>query len=175
MITDDEIILAGKFNKPHGINGEIAATLDIDADLADVKCVVTDIDGIYVPFFIENVRPKSADTVLLSIAGIDNETKAAALSNHPIYLLRDDVDDIDDGDEDGFYAEDLIGYTIVDDRREAVGKITDYNDSTENVLFVVNTTDGNEIFIPVADELIEEIDTEKKIIYMSLPEGITQL
>lgn len=175
MITDDEIILAGKFNKPHGINGEIAATLDIDPDLAGVKCVVTDIDGIYVPFFIENVRPKSTDTVLLSIAGIDNETKAAALSNHPIYLLRDDVDDIDDGDEDGFYAKDLIGYTIVDDRREAVGKITDYNDSTENVLFVVNTNDGNEIFIPVADELIEEINTEKKIIYMSLPEGITQL
>ena len=175
MITDNEIILAGKFNKPHGINGEIAATLDIDADLAEVKCVVTDIDGIYVPFFIENVRPKSADTVLLSITGIDNETKAATLSNHPIYLLRDDVDDIDDGDEDGFYAEDLIGYTIVDDRREAIGKIIDYNDSTENVLFVVTTTDGNEIFIPVADELIEEIDTEKKIIYMSLPEGITQL
>lgn len=175
MITDDEIILAGKFNKPHGINGEIAATLDLDADLARIKCVVTDIDGIYVPFFIESVRPKSTDTVLLSIAGINNETAAATLSNHPIYLLRDDVDDIEDEDEDGFYAEDLIGYTIVDDRRDTIGKIVDYNDSTENVLFVVNTNDGNEIFIPVADELIEEIDTEKKIIYMSLPEGITQL
>ena len=176
MIKESEIILAGKFNKPHGINGELSATIDLDVDLSEVKCIVTDIDGLYVPFFVEGVRPKTADTVLLTIDGIDNEIKAGALSHHPIYLLRDDVDDDgDDADEDGFYASDLIGYTIVDTDGTPVGEVIDFNDSTQNVLFVVNTAEGDEIFIPVADELIEAIDTDTKVITMSLPEGIMNL
>lgn len=175
MITDNEIILAGKFNKPHGINGEISATLDIDIDMNDVKCIVTDIEGLHVPFFIERVRPKSAETLLLTIDGIDNEVKAVALSHHPIYLLRADAGEIDDDDEDGFYASDLIGYIIVDDDGKRVGEIVNFNDSTENILFMVETEDGDEIYIPVADEFIDAVDTEAKIITMSLPEGLTNL
>lgn len=175
MITADEIFPAGKFGKPHGINGEIAATLDVEADDLDAgNCVVAQIDGIYVPFFIEKVRPKNAETVLFTIEGIKTDTDASMLANHPLWLLRREFDFDEEQDADGFYASDLIGFRVTDDGKE-IGTITDFNDSTENVLFVVETKNGDEIFIPVADELIDSVDTDNKIINMTLPSGLTNL
>lgn len=76
MILRTDITEAGVFNKPHGIKGEISATLDFDIDLSDVKCIVLDVEGIFVPFFIVSVRPKTSETVLITINGIDSEQKA---------------------------------------------------------------------------------------------------
>ena len=73
MILESELIEAGKFNKPHGIKGEISATVDIDIDFDELKCVVMPIEGIFVPFFINSVRPKNGDTYLVTIDGVDSE------------------------------------------------------------------------------------------------------
>lgn len=62
MIKLTEIAEAGIFNKPHGIKGEISATLDFDIELDSVECIIIAVDGIFVPFFLESVRPKTAET-----------------------------------------------------------------------------------------------------------------
>ena len=64
MIRLSEIAEVGRFNKPHGIKGEISVSINTDIDLNDVKCVIVPIDGIFVPFFLQTVRPKTADTSL---------------------------------------------------------------------------------------------------------------
>ncbi|WP_368660092.1 PRC-barrel domain-containing protein, partial [uncultured Muribaculum sp.] len=58
---------------------------------------------------------------------------------------------------------------------EPVGTITDIEDSTENALFVINRPDGQPAYIPIADELIDEINPEERYIVMTLPEGILDL
>jgi len=177
VILESEIIEAGKFNKPHGIKGEISATVEIDIELDDVKCIIIPVDGIYVPFFIESVRPKNNDTYLISIDGVDSEGKAQYFTNHRFFILKSDLAESDDeyDEEDGYYAADLIGYTIEDDRAGKIGTITDINDTTQNVLFLVETDDGDEVYVPVADEFIISVDSEEKIIRTALPEGIVDL
>ena len=70
MITREELIAIGHYNKPHGVAGEISATIDVDADaLRELSCLVSEVDGIYVPFFINSCRSKSSETVLLTIDG----------------------------------------------------------------------------------------------------------
>ena len=96
-----------------------------------------------------------------------------------MYVLTSDnviaEDDIDEDDR-GLYASDLIGFTVIDDAtRQTVGEITDINDSTENVLFVVATPSSATVYLPVADEFITEIDTDRRILRMNLPEGILDL
>ncbi len=172
MITIDQIRPIGKFNKPHGIKGEISATIDIDLELADLRCIITDIDGIFVPFFINDIRPKTAETVLMTIDGIDNEISAQSLSNKPIYALATDVEDEDDND--GFYASDFIGFKIVENDNK-IGTITDIEDSTQNMLFILQTPGNNTMYIPIVDEFITEIDFDNKILFMNLPQGITEL
>ncbi|WP_280122459.1 ribosome maturation factor RimM [Duncaniella muricolitica] len=176
MILRTDITEAGVFNKPHGIKGEISATLDFDIDLSDVKCIVLDVEGIFVPFFIVSVRPKTSETVLITIDGIDSEQKARTLTGRPFYLLDSDIPEPDDADgEGGFYLSDLIGFTLADSIAGTVGEITDYNDATANLLLIVTTPDGEEVYIPVADEYIDEVDTDTRTLHTTLPSGIIDL
>ena len=172
MITD--IVEIGKFNKPHGLNGEISATLDVDP--TGLSCIIVDIDGINVPFFITSTRPKNAGTTLLRIDGVDSEEAVRMFVNKPVYALSTEVSEEERTDEDGFYASDFIGYDIIDDATSGrIGSITDIDDNTENVLFIVDTPDGGRAFIPVADEFITDIDTERRTLTMNLPQGLINL
>lgn len=175
MILPAEITEAGRFNKPHGIKGEISATLDIDVDLAEVKCLVMDVEGIFVPFFVKSVRPKTAETCLVTLDGVDSEEKARRFASRAFFILKTDLPESEEGDDEGFYAADLVGYEIKDAALGTLGEVTDINDVTDNVLFVVTSPDGHEILLPVADEFILYIDTDARVIETDYPEGILDL
>ncbi|MBD5344382.1 MAG: 16S rRNA processing protein RimM [Bacteroides sp.] len=175
MILPESIIDIATFNKPHGVNGELSVSVDSDVDFKELKCIVVELDGIFVPFFVESVRPRGAASVLLKIDGINNEKEAMKLARHTIYALKDDVDYEEPTDADGFYAEDMIGFKVSDSDSGEIGEITAVNDQTENILFVVTRADGSEVFIPVAEEMIEDIDPESKSCIMNLPEGLLDL
>ncbi|MDE7442675.1 MAG: 16S rRNA processing protein RimM, partial [Muribaculaceae bacterium] len=83
-MKSEEFVEIGKLQKPHGIKGEIVATIDADIDLEQLTYIVTVIDGLNVPFFINSLRPRSSESVLLTLEGIDNERDAAELSLLPI-------------------------------------------------------------------------------------------
>lgn len=92
MIEEKELVGIGKIGKPHGIHGEINVYLDEDVIADRLEKLVMNIDGIFVPFFIESIRPKRVDTVIMALDGIDTEQKAAELTNHEVYaLISDDV------------------------------------------------------------------------------------
>ncbi|WP_289159571.1 ribosome maturation factor RimM [uncultured Muribaculum sp.] len=174
MIESSELIEIGQLGKPHGIKGELNAVIDESVDIERLEKVALDIDGIYVPFFFNSIRPKRHDSVIVEIDGIDSEEKAAKLVNKTLYAFI--ADDVKTEDEDGgLYASDLIGYAIVHADGRKVGVITDINDSTENALFIVELPNGKSTYIPIADELIDEINEEEKYIVMTLPEGILDL
>ena len=172
MITQDEIIEIGNYNKPHGINGEISATFFCaPEDVTGFSCLISNIDGIYVPFFIEGSRIRNAQTLLLKIEGIKNEDEAKILSNHEIYILKKEYVA---GDNDEISADYFIGFTITDKNSGNIGIIDDIDDSTENVLFIVRNQE-REILIPIADDYIYDIDYDGKIINMNLPKGMIEL
>ena len=159
MITADQLIEIGRYNKAHGINGEISATFDCDTmAVGELSALVSPMDGIFVPFFVNGIRPKNNDTLLLKIDGISNETQAKRLVNCPIYALAEEMPE-----QDEVYCDFFIGFTI-----------TDVDDSTENALFVVEN-EGKTVYIPISEDFITEIDEQGKTIEMDLPEGILDL
>ena len=176
MITRDELILIGRYNKPHGVVGEISATVDVPADALDgLSCLVSDMDGIYVPFFVSACRTKGAQTVLLSIDGINDEREASMLVNHDIYALkRDYVQASDDADADGYPLDYFVGYELRDADGTVVGKIIDVDEQTENALFIIDH-DGSQLMVPACDDLIVEFDEEASVMVMDLPKGIMDL
>ena len=176
MITRDELIAIGRYNKPHGVAGEISATIYVDMDtLQGLSCLVTDIDGIFVPFFVNACRPKSQETVLLTIDGIDNEKEVSRLVNHDIYALKRDYrQESLDSDADGFPLDYFIGFELHDSDGKRVGEITDVDEQTENAIFIVDR-EGAELMVPATDELIVEFDLDKKVMVMDLPQGLLDL
>lgn len=178
MITREELIEIGVYNKPHGINGEISATFDYDIELVkDIECYVSEINGIYIPFFPDAKRAKTGATLLIKIEGIDNEISAKNLVNRKIYALKSEFTySIEDEiSEDGEFPLDyFIGFTINNDDDNTIGIIEEVDCSTENFLFIVNSNE-KQIFIPATDDFIIDINTENKILTMSLPEGILDI
>lgn len=171
MIGED-IIEIGRFGKPHGVGGEIAASVDVDIE--QLSCIVVNMDGIDVPFFINSVRSKGRDTVLVKIDGYESEPEVKIFVNKDIYALASEVDEDDSEDDEdgdgGFYASDFLGFMALEDDGTPLGKITDIDDNTENVLFIIDRPDsGKPLYIPVAPELIEAIDTESSTITFFSP------
>lgn len=174
MIKSDQLVEAGRLNKPHGINGEIVATLYDNIDTDKLECIILDIDGIFVPFFIDEIRPKGHETVILHIDGINDDGHIRELSNKTIYLTQDN-DALIEIEGDGMYASDIIGYSITTDIGTLVGEIVDVEDSTDNALFIVSRPDDTIVYIPIAEEMIESISPENRQIVMSLPDGLLEL
>lgn len=163
---------AGEFNKPHAIKGEISASFDPRVDVGALKCVVAEVNGLFVPFFIDAIRSRGADAVLLTIDGITDENEAKLLSRKPLYLLNGDAALAADDEDDGFYAEDLVGFSALDEDGAVIGKIAGVDSTTANVLFVIDRPDGSEALVPVADEFIDGIDPESATITLRLPDGL---
>ena len=176
MITRDELIAIGHYNKPHGVAGELSATVDVELEvLSGLSCLVSDIDGIFVPFFVNAIRPKSGDTMLLTIDGIEDEKEAARLVNRDIFALKRDYrQESIDAEADGYPLDFFIGFELRDSDGSRVGEIIDVDEQTENAIFVVER-DGSEIMVPATDDLIVEFDIDNKLMVMDLPDGLLDL
>lgn len=174
MINRKEIVEIGKILKPHGLSGEVNAIISPSVDIGSLGCIVIEIDGIFVPFFIEGWREKGQEARLLKIDGFNSSDSLSVIINKEIYALKKEIPD-DETEDDGIYLWDLKGYTILDEGGAAIGEITDYDDSTLNVVFMVKSAEGTEYLIPATDEFVVGIDTADKTITMDLPEGILNL
>lgn len=176
MIARDKVLHVGRFNKPHGVKGELSAIFDYDifGHGARPGHIFVMLDGLLVPFSLSTIRPKSAETVLLTLKGIGDESEASVLAGAPIFIEKELLPQYGGEDDDVVYLEDLVGYSVYDGDNK-LGSITGYDDSTDNVLFTIEDGNGNEMLVPAADELIDEIDEENAIVRMSLPQGLADL
>ena len=177
MIREEELVEIGKFQKTHALKGELNAILDIDPDyLEDGNPIVVNIDGIFVPFYAESVRSKGATSFLIQLSGQNSIEDARNFFNKTIYGLRKNLLDYYDSPvEEIVFDSDLPGYEVIDSEHGPLGVLEHIDDTTINALMVVETPDGNEIYIPYNEDFIDSIDDEKKIIFTSLPEGLVDL
>ena len=177
MIIREEILEIGQFNKTHGVKGEISATIYCASDdFARFSCVVSEIDGIFVPFFVSGMRPKSADTVLLTVDGFDTDVQAKALVNKTIYVLKKEYAAVSaDEDCDEMPIDYFIGFEARDTDGAVLGEIVDVDDSTENVLFVIENAQGDEFSVPAVDEFIADIREDENVVVLDLPIGILDI
>jgi len=171
MIQQNEIFPVGKIEKPHGLNGEMSFSFTTDVfDTADAEFFVIDMDGIFVPFFIEEYRFKSDTTGLLKLEGVDSEEKARSLIGHQIFLPQQFLNEMDDAE---LGLEYFVGFTVLNED-VLIGVLISVDETTENALFVLEK-DGEELLIPATDSYIVDIDHEKRILRMNLPEGLLGL
>lgn len=175
MIRQDELFAAGRYNKPHGIHGELSLSLVDEYDLEVGQCVVSEIDGLFVPFFISSVRPKTADTVLVRVDGITDENEAMMLANKTMYLLRGDYAADGDSEAHGIFLDDLNDAEVYDRQWGYIGRVSGYDDRTENILLLVSRPDGDTVALPMVEEFVDNYDSIARQLYMNLPEGILEL
>ncbi|KAA6342522.1 Ribosome maturation factor RimM [termite gut metagenome] len=174
MIKSEEVYKIGIFNKPHGIHGELYFTFTDDVfDRADCDYLICLLDGIFVPFYIENYRFCSDTIALIKLEGIDSVERARMFTRMEVYFpIKYVVEDTKTDEELSLNA--LIGFEIEDSIFGKLGQITAIDSSTVNTLFIIEGERG-ELLIPVCEEFIVKFDYKKKQIRMNLPEGLVNL
>ena len=166
MIREDDVYKIGRIGKPHGIGGEVTLRFSDDVfDRVDAEYLVLMVDGILVPFFIEEYRFRSDEVALVKFEDIDTMDRAAELTGCDVFFPRH----LADIDNDVLTWSQIVGYDIVDVASgKVIGRIESVDESTINVL--LELADGT--LIPAVDEFIDDIDHEARKLFMSLPDGL---
>lgn len=169
MIREEEVYKIGRLGKTHGVKGEITFQFDDDIfDRTDSDYLILKIDGILVPFFMEEYRFRSDSLVLVKFCDIDTQQRAAELTGCKVFFPRKLAEE----DEENINLSMLVGYDLVEaDNDKKVGTIASIDDSTANILFELE--DGK--LIPATDDLITRIDGQKRTITMQIPEGLLDI
>jgi len=170
MIRKEEVFRIGRLGKAHGIQGEVTLQLDDDIfDRVDADFLVLEVEGILVPFFMEEYRFRSDSTALVKFCDVDTQERARELTGCDVYFPLSLVPDEDDAPLSVAF---LVGFKLIDvGTGKNVGTIASVDDSTVNLLFELE--DGT--LIPANDDLITSIDKDKRQIIMELPEGLLNL
>ena len=169
MIKREDVYKIGRLGKAHGVKGEVSFQFDDDIfDTTDADYLILEIDGILVPFFMEEYRFRSDSLALVKFCDVDTQQRASELTGCDVYFPRTLAEE----SEDQLSLSSLVGFDIVEaSNSKVVGKIAAIDDTTQNILFELE--DGR--LIPASDELITNIDTNRQQIIMQIPTGLLEI
>ena len=97
MIRKEEVFKIGVINKPHGVKGEVSFTFTDDIfDRVDCDYLILLMDGILVPFFMEEYRFRSDNVALVKFEDIDTAEQARKFTNVEVYFPKKFMDEQED-------------------------------------------------------------------------------
>lgn len=169
MIKREDVYKIGRLGKAHGVKGEVSFQFDDDIfDTTDADYLILKIDGILVPFFMEEYRFRNDSLALVKFCDVDTQQRASELTGCDVYFPRTLAEE----SEGQLSLSSLVGFDIVEaSNSKVVGKIAAIDDTTQNILFELE--DGR--LIPASDELITNIDTNRQQIIMQIPTGLLEI
>lgn len=185
MITEEDVYKIGTLTRTHGVRGEVAFQFTDDVwDRVEADYLFLRLDGLLVPFFLEEWRFRSDSLALLKFEDIDSADVAQRIVGADVYFPKDlTPDDIDDEELTwqhfiGFEVWQAQPAPLPDGRGSGVGllgTVTSVLDQTANVLLVVTTPDGRELLIPAHEDFILEADHRDRRLLVSVPEELLTL
>lgn len=171
MIDEKEVYKIGQIGKPHGVRGEISFTFTDDVwDRVEADYLICRIDGILVPFFLDEYRFRGNSSALVKFEDMDTIEQVSEMNGVEVFFPYALTPDEEPEDYTLSY---FTGFEVVDEKAGKLGIIERVEDSTANVLFVVDGPKG-EILIPAVEAFIRDIDHQGRTIHMALPEGLLE-
>ena len=169
----DDCFQLGYIVRTHGIKGQVIAFFDVDypEDYEELESVFLLINGKLVPFFIDRIEPQAAAKFILKFEDLDTIQEAEKLKGVALYLPLTELPELE---EDQFYFHEVIGYQVIDEAKGELGTVTDFFAMPNQDLMAMDFQ-GQEVLIPVADEIILRTDKANKKIFVKLPEGLLEV
>ena len=172
-MLEKEVYKIGQLVKAHGVKGKAELSYTDDVFLrADIDYLFLRIDGLLVPFFMEECSMKGKGRALVKFEDIDTPEQVAGLLDAEVYFP---ISEIPEREEDPESWDFLTGFRVRDVKEGLVGEISSVNAESVNTILFVRKKDNTEVLIPLHKELVVEWDERKREIVMDLPEGLLTL
>ncbi len=158
-----EYVEAGRIVNTHGVSGEVKIEVWLDSPEYFRTFKRLYLGG-------EERKILSARThksfVIARLEGVNDLNAAMALKGRTVEILRADAH-LKDGE---FFVQDILGFTVVDERGNEIGRLVDAEETPASMLYVVRGE--REHLIPAVKEFILGIDAEREEIRVHLIEGM---
>ncbi len=173
MEKNTDFFVLGKVLKTFGSKGELIFHFDLSIEgiLGNASFVFLDLDGSRVPFFIESFHPKNDQQALVKLADVDSLEEAETYVGTELLLPQDQLPESND---ENILFQKIIGYQVVDAEKGNIGTIAQVLEYPSQWLFEIHFQ-GKEILIPIVDEIVTRIDSEKKVVEITAPDGLIDL
>ena len=166
----DDCYNVGRIVRTHGFKGDLSIKLDVDNpdEYIELESVFVEINGKLIPFFMTLFELRQKGQARVHFEGIDDEQAAQSLLKKQLYLPLEFLPPLDGTD---FYYHEMPGFQAYDTEHGLIGTITSILEGGAQDLFSIDAN-GKEVLLPIVDELILELDREKKTILINAPEGL---
>ena len=162
----DEFIYVGKIVNTHGLKGEVRILSDFEKK-----------DKVFVPGMTIYIGRKKEKEIInsyrhhkvfemITMKGYSDINEIIRYKGLYVYVKKEDLNLT----EKEYLESDLIDLDVlVDDK--VIGKITDVRDSGNNKFLVIKT-DDKEVFVPLQNEFVSDVNLKEKLVVIKPIKGM---
>lgn len=162
----------GYITKTKGLKGEVQLFFEYpEPENLHLDTIFLETNGKLIPYFVTQLKPQPNQTANIYLEDIDVVEKAEKLVRKKVYLP---LSKKPERNPDEFLITDLKGFLVIDENRGELGEIVDIYEYPQQFVAAV-PYQFREILFPLNDEFISEIDQEKGVLLVNLPEGLIDL
>jgi 16S rRNA processing protein RimM len=163
----------GKIVNTHGVRGEVRVISRTDFPEERYQAgsklyLFSEKGGEPLELAVETHR-KHKNFDLLTFQGYNDISEVEPLKNGLLKVNETQLGDLDEGE---YYFHEIIGCFVKTADGEEIGPVKEILTPGANDVWVIKGAKGKEILIPFIDEIVKEIDVEKKMIVIEPMEGL---
>jgi len=173
MPAPPEILLVGRVERPHGLAGEVSASVltDFPERFSPGAVLLCKRGGEERPLTLSAVRPHGK-RLLLAFEGIDSVEEARGLSGGDLCVGAAEAFPAPEG---YFYEHEVLGWICEDARGRSLGVAAGLEATPAGPLLSVETRPGKVALVPFVDGIVLEVDRRNRRIVLDPPEGLMEL
>lgn len=167
----DSLLPIGKIVGTHGLKGDlkiISYAENLSVFKRDGIVLTRDPSGEIETHVINWAAPYRKGG-LLSLKGTTGRDQTESLVGSELLIDRRELPEPEEGT---FYWFDLIGLAVWTADNQVLGRIESILQTGSNDVYVVKNEDNGETLVPALESVVMEIDLEKQIMRIRLPEGL---
>jgi len=163
----NDLIEIGKIVKSSGLKGrlKVLSYCESTREIKTPERVFVGEDREHVSSFTVRYLRAKGGSFTLELEGIDTIEAAGGLVGQSVFIAPERLP------EGEYYWKDIIGLDIVTESGLKLGSITTVLPTGSNDVYICSGGEG-EILIPAFDDVVREIDIEKGVMVVRLPEGL---
>ena len=164
----------GKIVGTHGLNGTSRVYSYAESAIVfkpDSKIILRNPDGQEKTYEIEWAKPHTR-VILLSLKGVADRVQAEKLVNCELLIERARLPELENGT---YYWFELIGISVFTTAGDHLGRIASIIPTGSNDVYVEQKQVGDkveEMLIPALESVVLEVDLERRMMQVDLPEGL---
>ena len=150
--------------KSNGTDGGLLLSFfDVSPEDIDLQePVFIEFDGLPVPFYFESFVKRGNNRAIVHLTGVHSLKDADELAGAAVYASYFEEDD----------EEDLTGWTVLNQDGAHVGTVSGFEDIPGNLCIYVKTPGGEEVLLPLNQELVLSMDPDARVLTLTIPEGL---